>query len=103
MGGGAKNVIHCVHAQNTGACSVFASLYSILHKDVEQEDLSQVSMPFATMPKTLVFAAFYAQNTGIYSVFGSLHNLLHKDVERENRVTSVFPCTKTSQTCCPKK
>ena len=45
------------HAQNTGIYSVFASLYNILHKDVEQENLSQASMPFATMPKTLVFTA----------------------------------------------
>ena len=37
---------------------VFASLYSILHKDVEQAKLSQVSMPLASMPKTLVFTAF---------------------------------------------
>ena len=56
----------------------------ILHKDVEQENLSQASMPFATMPKTLASTAVYAQNTGIYSVFASLYNILHKDVEQEN-------------------
>ena len=48
VGGGDKNVIHIVsmpkalvltafYAQNTGIYSVFASLYNILHKDVEQE------------------------------------------------------------------
>ena len=55
-----------------------------MKKDVEQENLSQASMPFATMPKILVFTAFYAPSTGIYSVFASLHNILHKDVEQEN-------------------
>ena len=33
--------------------SVFGSLHSILHKDVEQGKLSQASMLLATMPKTL--------------------------------------------------
>ena len=47
--------------------SVFASLYYILHKDVEQEKIYHkrpcLSRP---CPKTLVFTAIYAQNTGIY-------------------------------------
>ena len=66
-------------------------LYNILHKDVEQEDLSQASMPFVTVPKTLEVTAFYAQNTGIYSVFASLHNILHKDVEQEDRSEQSMP------------
>ena len=40
-------------------------------KDVEQDTLTQASMPFATMPKTLVFA-----------LFASLYNILHRDVEQ---------------------
>ena len=36
---------------------VCASLYNILRKDVEQDTLSQASMPLAPMPKTLAFAA----------------------------------------------
>ena len=78
--------------------SVFASLYNTLRKVVEQDTLSQASMPLATMPKTLgiyrIFRHFlqhaaqgcgtrkaftsvlafadHAQNTGIYSVFVSL-------------------------------
>ena len=36
----------------------FASLYNILHKDVEQGKLSQASMPLVTIPKTLVCIAF---------------------------------------------
>ena len=52
----------------------------MLRKDVEQENLSQASMPCATMPKTLVFAAFDAHNTGIYSVCAFLYDILHKDV-----------------------
>ena len=51
-----------------------------------QRFLSQASMPFATMPKTLVFRAVYAQNAGIYRVFASLYNRLHKDVEQEGDV-----------------
>ena len=39
--------------------SVFASLSNILHKDVEQANLSQASMPFTTVPK----------NTGILQRF----------------------------------
>ena len=61
-GGGDKNFIerhsYSVEAQNTDMYSVFASLYNTLRKDVEQNTLSQASMPFATMPKTLVFAVF---------------------------------------------
>ena len=47
-GGGGGGGWGYVHAQNTGIYSVFASLYNILHQDVEQENLSQASMPFAT-------------------------------------------------------
>ena len=93
--GGDKNVIHT--QQNSGVDSVFASLYNLLCKDVEQYTLSQAPMPFGRQqcPKhfeTLVLAAFrffvqhtaqgcgksvhafgdHAQNTGIYSVLGSL-------------------------------
>ena len=51
-GGGAKGqggirTSYCAHAQNTGIYRVFASLYNILRKDVEQEKLSQASMPLA--------------------------------------------------------
>ena len=44
--------------QCTGSYSLPASLYNILRKDVEQDTLSQASMPLATMPKALVFTAF---------------------------------------------
>ena len=48
---GAGRVVTSVHAncddaQNTGIFHVFASLYNILRKDVEEEKLSQASMPF---------------------------------------------------------
>ena len=46
------------HAQNTGIHSAFVSLYSILHKDVEQGKQSQASMPLTTMPKTLLSIPF---------------------------------------------
>ena len=63
QGCGTGHVVTSVHAncddaQNTGICRVFASLYNTLCKDVEQDTLSQASMPIATMPKTLVFTAF---------------------------------------------
>ena len=63
QGCGTGHVVTSVHAncddaQNTGSCRVFASLYNTLCKDVEQDTLSQASMPIATMPKTLVFTAF---------------------------------------------
>ena len=41
---GHKNVIHIIDNVFT------SSLYNILHKDVEQDTLSQWSMPLATMP-----------------------------------------------------
>ena len=91
------------HAQNTGIYSYFSSLYNILCKHVEQDTLSQASMPLATMPNTPIFAAFcffvqhtaqvcgarqvvtsiyafgdHAQNTGIHSVFASLYSILCK-------------------------
>ena len=49
---GAGHVVTSVHAncddaQNTGIFHVFASLYNILRKDVEEEKLSQASMPLA--------------------------------------------------------
>ena len=50
----------------TQVFAAFSPLYNILHKDVEQENRSQASMPFATMPKMLVVTACFAQNTGIY-------------------------------------
>ena len=71
--------------------SDFASLYNILHKDVEQENLPEASMPVATMPKPLVFTAFYAQNIGIDGVLASLYNILHKDVEQENVPEASMP------------
>ena len=48
-GGGDKNVI-CVASvpKSLVFCSIVASLYDILHKDVEQDMLSQASMPLAT-------------------------------------------------------
>ena len=44
----------------TQASMPFATMKSIgiWHKDVEQGKLSQASMPLATMPKTLVFTTF---------------------------------------------
>ena len=48
----------CDDAQNTGIYRVFASLYNTLCKNVEQDTLSQASMPVATMHRTLVFTAF---------------------------------------------
>ena len=45
-GGGIRRHSYFARAQNTGIYSVFAFLYNILHKDVEQENLSQASMPF---------------------------------------------------------
>ena len=48
-GGGDKIVMHIASMpKKTGIYSVFASLYNMLHKDVEQEHLSHASMPFAT-------------------------------------------------------
>ena len=52
QGCGAGHVVTSVHAncddaQITGIYRVFASLYNILRKDVEQEKLSQASMPLA--------------------------------------------------------
>ena len=49
---GAGHVVTSVHAncddaQNTGIFHIFASLYNILRKDVEEEKLSQASMPLA--------------------------------------------------------
>ena len=55
---------------------------------------SVTSMPFVTMPKTLVFAAFYVQSTGIYCAL-SLYNVLRK------YVTSAYLALKIP--CCPKK
>ena len=55
------------YAQTTDVFnSVFASLYYILHKDVEQEIYHKRPCLSRPCPKTLVFTAFYAQNTGIY-------------------------------------
>ena len=58
------------HAQNTYLQRLcpkhwYLQRVNILHKEVEQENLSQASMPFATLPRTLVFTAFYAQKTGL--------------------------------------
>ena len=57
-GGGEKNTLSqasmLFDAPNTGIYRLFASLYNILHKDVEQEKLSQASMPLATRPRTPV-------------------------------------------------
>ena len=86
-GGREERHSYCVHAQNTGIYSVFASLYNILHKDLEQENLSQASMPFATMPKTLVFTTFYAQKHWYLQPF----NILHKEVEQENLSQASMP------------
>ena len=49
---------HCI-------CSVFASLYNIPRKDVEQDTFSQASMPLATMSKTLHLQrfCFFVQHT----------------------------------------
>ena len=49
-------------------------------KDVEQDTLSQASMPLATMPKTLVLA-----------VFLSLYNIPHTDVEQGNLSQASMP------------
>ena len=51
-GCGTRHVVTSVHAnsddaQNTGIYRVFASLYNVLRKDVEEEKLSQASMPLA--------------------------------------------------------
>ena len=53
QGCGTRHVVTSVHAfgdqaRNTGMGTVFASLYDILHKDMEQGKLSQASMPLAT-------------------------------------------------------
>ena len=70
VGGGGGERIHAFgdHAQNTGIYSCIASLYNILRKDVEQDTLSQASMPLAP----------HSQNTGICSVFAFLYNKLCK-------------------------
>ena len=54
--------------------TVFSSLCTThCAKDVEQDTLSQASMPLmSSMPKTLVFAV----------LLESFYNMLHKDVER---------------------
>ena len=56
---GTRRVVSSVHAfgdhaASTGINSAFASLYNILCKDVQQDALSQASMPLATMPQALV-------------------------------------------------
>ena len=61
QGCGTRHVVTSVHAnsddaQNTGIYRVFASSYDIPRNNAEQDTLLQASMPFATMPKTLVFS-----------------------------------------------
>ena len=56
QGCGAGHVVTSVHAncddaQCAGIYRVFASLYNILRKDVEQEKLSQASLPLASTPE----------------------------------------------------
>ena len=47
-GGGDKNVFILRPCTKHWYLQLFASLYNVLQKDVEQENLSQASMPFAT-------------------------------------------------------
>ena len=66
-GAGNNHVIRMAmprHWKLPRCCMVFASLHNILHKEVEQDTLSQVSMPLANMPTTLVFAHL-DQDTGV--------------------------------------
>ena len=83
--GGDKNVIHIasmhVHAQNTGICSVGASLYKILRKDAEQDTLSS----------SVHDNCNDVQNTVIYRVCASLYNILRKDVEQEKLSPASMP------------
>ena len=53
------------------------SLHNILRKDVEQDTMSQASMPLATMTETPVFTAFWP------AFRASLYKLLCKDVEQD--------------------
>ena len=69
-GWGTRHIVVSVHtfdhAQNISIYSVFITLNNILRKDVEQDTLSQASMLFVTMPKTLLFAAFAILHLTIY-------------------------------------
>ena len=87
---GDKNIIHIASTpKNTGIYSVFASLYNLPCKVVEQGTLSQGSMPFATMPKTLVFTP--KTLVFIYSMSAALYNILQKDVEQEKHSQASLP------------
>ena len=78
--------------KSTGMYSVFASLCNILHKDVEQERLSQASMPFATMPKSPLCTALCAQKHWYVQRFRLfVHNKLHEDVEQERLSQESMP------------
>ena len=70
----------------------FASLYDIPRNNVEQDTLSQASMPLATMPKTLVF----------FHVFASLYNILRKDVEEEKLSQASMPLAEVRSHLTPK-
>ena len=84
MGGvvGEDNNVHVTafgdHAQNAGIYSIFASLYNKLRKDVEQDTLSQASMPLATMPETLACTAFLLLCTTYNASSVSLCEIIRK-------------------------
>ena len=115
QGCGARHVVTSIHArncsdhaQNVGLYRAFACLYDILCKDVEQNTLSQASMPVATMPKPFVFTAFLffsttccarmwnktrchkhpclwrpCEHVCIYCLLAVLYNILCKDLEKD--------------------
>ena len=62
--GGRQRHSYCVHAQNTGIYSVFASLHNTLHKGCGTRHVVTSMHAFGD----------HAQNIGIYSVFVSLRD-----------------------------
>ena len=81
-GGGDKNVIHIASMPKALVFTAFPPLQHM--QGCGTRNLPQASIPFATMPKTLVFYSVYCRkNTGICSVFASLYNMLGKDVEQK--------------------
>ena len=90
-GGGARggSYSYCVHAKNTGICSVFAFLYNALHKDRCGTRHVVTSVPaFRDDDK----------NTGIYRDVPSLYNILHKDVKQAKLSQASMPLASMDKT-----
>ena len=91
QGCGARHVVTRIHAfgdhaQNTGIYSIFASLYNILRKDVEQDTLSQASMLWRPCPKHWYLPAA----TETYQTFNN-YFVIFDSRSRLMRVLSAWP------------